>query len=46
MEDAQRELEAIYSAIEKSESSYKLSYDVPVKSRGMLDFEIDHEQMD
>ena len=40
-EDAQKEIEAIYSAIAKGETSYKLKYDVPVKKRGIFDYEMD-----
>lgn len=45
IEDAQKEIECIYSAIAQGESNYKLSYDVPVKKRGLVDIEIDHSKL-
>lgn len=45
IEDAQKEIECIYSAIAQGKSNYKLSYDVPVKKRGILDFEIDYSKL-
>lgn len=41
LEDAQKEIEAIYSALLMGEPNYKLTYDVPVKKRGVLDFQMD-----
>lgn len=41
IEDAQKEIESIYVAIAQGKSNYKLRYDIPVKKRGIFDFEKD-----
>ncbi|MBO0412231.1 helix-turn-helix transcriptional regulator [Enterococcus hulanensis] len=43
-EDAQKEIEAIYTALSKGEFNYELRYDIAVKKKGTFDFEMVFEE--